>query len=42
MCPEITIKSSLIQQLFNSGYDKWLPYGKHTFGVPKLVNVLFI
>ena len=29
MCPEIIIMSSLTQQLFNSGYDKWLPSRKY-------------
>jgi len=29
MCPEIIIMSSLTQQFFNSGYDKWLPSSKH-------------
>ena len=24
-CPEIIILSTLTQDLFNSGYDKWLP-----------------
>ena len=28
ICPEIIIMSSLTQQLFNSGYDKWLPFKK--------------
>jgi len=29
MCPEIIMMSSLTQQLFNSGYDKWLPSRKY-------------
>ena len=29
MCPDIIIMSSLTQQLFNSGYDKWLPSRKN-------------
>ena len=29
ICPEIIIMSSLPQQLFNSGYDKWLPSRKY-------------
>ena len=29
MCPEIISMSSLTQQLFNSGYDKWLPSRKY-------------
>ena len=29
MCPEIIIMPSLTQQLFNSGYDKWLPSRKY-------------
>jgi len=29
MRPEIIIVSSLTQQLFNSGYDKWLPSRKY-------------
>ena len=28
-CPEIIFISSLTQQLFNSGYDKWLPSRKY-------------
>jgi len=29
MCPEIIVMSSLTQQVFNSGYDKWLPSRKY-------------